>query len=117
MRRSKKTRFDDEGCNLFTQATPLELPTFDKAQLTNKSTFLIDSKETLGLVAKVNKSIIEKVVKGESPNYSLSKFLNEITRTLALSMNSYINLIEIESKEVGSNDIPRVINITQKPLD
>lgn len=112
-----KNHYNDNEPNLFSNPTPLELPSLERAQLTNKLTFLEDSKETLGLVAKVNKTIVEKVVRGESPNYSLSKFLNEVTRTLSLSMTSYISLLDIESKQIESNDIPRVINITQKPLD
>lgn len=110
----RRRSFDDEGENLFSQATPLELPSLEKAQLSNKSTFLLDSKETLGLVAKVNKSIMEKIIKGEAPNYSLSKFLNEVTRTVSLSMTSYVNIIEIESKELEATETPHTINIIQK---
>lgn len=113
-RRSKQPT--DLGNNLFSQATPLELPSLEQAQLTNKGTFLEDSKQTLALVAKVNKSIVEKVTKGESPNYSLSKFLNEVTKTLTLSMNSYMTLLEIESKKIDSSDAPRTIHIIQKNL-
>lgn len=103
---SRRRKVEDDGRSLFDE--PLELPTYPQEELTNTDTFVLDAKETTGLIMKINKRLIEKVAGGDSPNYSLSKYLNDMTRNINLSVASYAKLLEIENAKNEIDEDPEL---------
>lgn len=106
----RRRKFQDEGPSLFDDASPLILPDYPPDTLTSTDTFVRDSKETLGYVAKINNLLVQKIAKGEQPNYALLKALNDLTRSTTLAMSSYEGIIKLEDRD--TNKLPSAVNIT-----
>lgn len=94
----------DNGRSLFDE--PLHLPQYPQEELVSCDSFLLDAKLTSGLIMKVNKRLMQSIADGGQPNYSLSRYLNDLTRNINLSIASYAKLMEIENnKNEATGDI------------
>lgn len=106
----RRRPLEDDGRSLFDDITPLKLPKIPRADLSNPENFLQDSRETLGYIAKINKTLVEKIAQGEQPNYPLLKALTELTRATVQSITSYDGIIKIDTRD--TNNPPSEVNIT-----
>lgn len=110
---SRRKVSSDDGRTLFDACTPLQVPEYPKEELTNYTNFISDAKEVSGLIMKINKSLIQKIANGESPNFHLSQFINEMSKSINASVTSYYKLVELETN-VKDDGTAKSINISFK---